>query len=403
MSNGIIIGRRRIKPRFFIFLFLVIILIVCLVKSCNKPPVPYTLESGSMNLEYSSDAILVRDEEVYTAPEYGRVVYYMQEEEYVYKDDLIATIFKANYQEEKVYQLYNIQEKIINYQQENFLKNITDKDIESIQSRIDESIYKIQTQVKDGVLEELATSEKEFRNLLEQRQKLIDKKTIPDGYLKKLYEYEEQLTNQLKEWKIDITAPSEGLISYYIDGLEFVLNFAALEKMNIKTYKDLINWEFSHNDNDAKYAEADSPFFRLINPERWYIVCEVDYPKIFFTEEEKISIYFLDFEDKMLEGKVSRLVQGNNTFLIIIEFDKDIEDFLNIRNTNIKLSKTVSGLKIPKEALVDKKGKTGVLKMNSEDMKFISFDIIAESEDEDFVIIDRNTTPLKEDDIIKLK
>src|SRR5690554_1396507 len=207
MSNGIVIGRRKVKPRFFIFLLVVSISVVCLVRSCNKPPIPYTLEVGSMDLEYNSDAILVRDEEVYTAPEYGRVLYYANEEEHVNKDDLIATIFKANYQEEMVYQLYNTQEKIISYQQENFLKNVTDKDIESIQSRIDELIYDMQIQVRDDSLAELTTSEKEFRDLLEQRQKLIDKKTVPDGYLKKLYEDEEQLTNQLKEWKIDIIAP----------------------------------------------------------------------------------------------------------------------------------------------------------------------------------------------------
>src|SRR5690606_28313681 len=217
------------------------------------------------------------------------------------------------------------------------LKNVTDKDIESIQSRIDELIYDMQIQVRDDSLAELTTSEKEFRDLLEQRQKLIDKKTVPDGYLKKLYEDEEQLTNQLKEWKIDIIAPGAGLISYHINGLETILNFGALEKIDIEYYRSLINWEItSDNDKDEEHAEVDSTFFRLVDTERWYIVCEVDYPKSFFKEGETISIRFLDFEDMFLEGTVDKVVLGSNSFLLVIEFNQEIKNFLNIRNTNIK-------------------------------------------------------------------
>ena len=79
----------------------------------------------------------------------------------------------------------------------------------------------------------------------------------------------------------------------------------------------------------------------------------------------------------------------------VIEFNQEIKNFLNIRNTNIKLNKTVEGLKIPKQAIVNRKGEKGALKIKDEDMTFVSFDIIAESKDEDFVIIDRETTSLR--------
>lgn len=403
MSKGIVIGRRRVKPRFVFFLLLITMLFVYFIRSCNKPFIPYTVEAGSMDLEYYSDAILVRKEEVYTAPEYGRVVYYANEEERVNKDDLVATIFKANYQEEMVYQLYNVQEKIISYQQENILKNITDQDIKNIQSRLDELVYDIQSQVKNNVVTELAPKEKELRNLLEQRQKLIDKETVPDGYLKKLYEEEEKLVNQLKEWKIDIIAPDSGLISYHIDGLETILNFNAIDRIDIDKYRNLVSWKFS-NDRDKKdeKAEVDSPFFRLIDPTRWYIICEINYPKVFFEEHEKISVRFLDFEDKVLKGEIKKILDGGDTFLLVIEFSDDIKDFINIRNANIKLSKTVEGLVIPKEAVVDKKGEKGVFKIKNEDKTFIGFDIIAESDKEDYIIIDRKTSLLEENDVIKL-
>lgn len=403
MSNGIIIGRRRVKPRFIFFISAIFICVFYLMRSCNKPPVPYAIELGEMDLEYDSDAILIRDEEAYTAPEYGRVVYYANEEEQVDKGDLVATIFKANYQEEMVYQLYNTQEKIISYQQENILKNITDQDIKNIQLKLDDLIYDVQIHIKNGSLSELTEKEKEFRNLLQQRQRLVDRKTVPDGYLKKLYEQEEKITQQLKEWKIDISAPKSGLISYHTDELETILNFNALDKIDLDTYRDLIDWKIpSDTERYEGQAEVDSPFFRIIDPGKWYIVCEVKYPKIFFKENERITISFLDFEDKALEGHIRRIVAGNNSFLLIIEFDERIEEFINIRNTSVRVGKTAKGLAIPKNAIIDRKGDKGVFKIKGDDMIFVPVDIVAESQEEDYIIIDRGTSLLEENDIINI-
>lgn len=403
MSKGIVIGRWRVKPRFVFFVFAVFMSVFLLVKYYSRPPIPYVVEAGSMHLEYGSEAILVRDEEAYNAPEYGRVTYYADEEDLIDRGELVATIFKANYQEDMVYQLYNVQEKIINYQQENILKNITDHDIKNVQSKVDALIHEMQTHVKNGALDKLTKSEKEFRNLLEQRQRLVDKKTVPDSYLKKLNEEEAQISEQLKEWKIDITAPKSGLVSYYIDNLETVLTFDALEKINLNIYKDLINWKISDDwEEKDEEARVDSPFFRIIDPEKWYIVCEIKYPKIFFEEGERISISFLDFEDKVLEGHIKQIEDEGNTFLLVVEFKEDIEDFINIRNTSVKISKSVDGLVIPKRAIVERKPEKGVFKLKNDETIFIGVEIIAESPQEDYIIINEESSLIEEGDVIKL-
>lgn len=403
MSKGIVIGRRKIKPRFIFFIFTLILFIFFLVRYINKPIISHVVESGDMHLEYDSEAILVRDEEVYNAPEYGRVTYYANEEDYVHKEDLVATIFKANYQEEMVAQLYNVQEKIINYQQENILNDIADHDLKNIQSKVEALVYEIQTNVKNDTLSDLAKEEKEFRNLLLQKQQLVEKKTVPDSYLQKLNEEEANISQQLKEWKIDIMAPRSGLLSYQIDNLENILTFNSLKKLDSNSYKDLINWRVADNrDKKDDQTEVGRPFFRIIDAEKWYTVCEIKYPKVFFKENETVSISFLDFEDKVLEGKVTRIIDGNNTFLLVIESREDIEDFINTRNTSIRLSKSVNGLVVPKRAIIDKKTKKGVFKIQGNEMIFTDVDIIGESKQYDYVIIDEGTSLLEEGDVINL-
>lgn len=403
MSKGIVIGRRKVKPRFIFFILTLFIIIFFLARYLNKPIISHAVEAGDMHLEYNSEAILVRDEEIYNAPEYGRATYYVNEEEYVHREDLVATIFKANYQEEMVDQLYNIQEKIVNYQQESILNDIADHDIKNIQSKVDALIYEIQTHVKNDTLSDLDKEEKEFRNLLLQRQQLIEKKTVPDSYLQKLNEEEAKISRQLKEWKIDIMAPRSGLLSYQIDNLENILTFNSLEELDSNSYRDLINWRFADDsENKTEQTQVGSPFFRIIDTEKWYIVCEIKYPEVFFRENETVSISFLDFEDKMLEGVVNRIIDGNNTFLLVIEFREGIKDFINTRNTSIRISKSVNGLVVPKRAIVDRRNKKGVFKIRENEMIFTDVDIIGESKQYDYVIIDEGTSLLEEGDVINL-
>lgn len=403
MSKGIVIGRRKVKPRFIFFILTLFIIIFFLARYLNKPIISHAVEAGDMHLEYNSEAILVRDEEIYNAPEYGRATYYVNEEEYVHREDLVATIFKANYQEEMVDQLYNIQEKIVKYQQESILNDIADHDIKNIQSKVDALIYEIQTHVKNDTLSDLDKEEKEFRNLLLQRQQLIEKKTVPDSYLQKLNEEEAKISRQLKEWKIDIMAPRSGLLSYQIDNLENILTFNSLEELDSNSYRDLINWRFADDsENKTEQTQVGSPFFRIIDTEKWYIVCEIKYPEVFFRENETVSISFLDFEDKMLEGVVNRIIDGNNTFLLVIEFREGIKDFINTRNTSIRISKSVNGLVVPKRAIVDRRNKKGVFKIRENEMIFTDVDIIGESKQYDYVIIDEGTSLLEEGDVINL-
>ena len=140
-----------------------------------------------------------------------------------------------------------------------------------------------------------------------------------------------------------------------------------------------------------------------IKPNRWFIVCEVKYPKIFFNKGERISVHFLDFNDKIIEGQINKITVNGESFLASIEFSENIEDFINTRNTSAIIYKSVRGLKIPRDAIVNKRSKTGVYSVQNNESVFIEIEIIAESETSEYVIINNETSLLKEGDNIVIK
>ncbi len=198
MGRGLVIGNRRIRVRFFIFLFLVIAGCYYIIDLFRVPPSYGIIQYGEIVLCDKGDALIIRQEDVYQAPEYGKVTFLVAEGDIVNSEDPLAILYKSNYKEELVYQLYNVQEKIMSYQQENILKDVIDKDLQKVQEDIFQTIVSIETAVRDGQMEGLDRKEKGLRSLFDKQQKVLDKKITPDHYLEQLYKDETKLNKQLE-------------------------------------------------------------------------------------------------------------------------------------------------------------------------------------------------------------
>ena len=153
MGKGLVIGNRRVRFRFFVFLFLCIAGCYFIIGMFDRSYSYGIVEYGELLLNDMGDALVIRQEEVYNAPEYGKVIFLLAEGESVEKEQPVAIVYKANFKEELVYQLYNVREKILSYQQENILQDVMDKDIEKLEKEISETIMSIQTSIRDNQLE----------------------------------------------------------------------------------------------------------------------------------------------------------------------------------------------------------------------------------------------------------
>src|SRR5690606_4160730 len=104
-----------------------------------------------------------------------------------------AVLYKKDYDEDLIDDLYKIKQKIANYQKKNIVQDILDSDYDKLETDINEAVKNIQLLVCDNSLESLEYQEKQLRNLLIRRQEFLNKKITPDQYLQKLYEEEAKL------------------------------------------------------------------------------------------------------------------------------------------------------------------------------------------------------------------
>lgn len=377
MGKGLVIGRRRVRFRFFVFLCMVIIGCHYLISASTRTPVYGIVQYGEILLKDKGDALLIRQEKVYDAPDYGRVNFLVAEGESVQKEAPVAVLYKANYKEELIYQLYNVQEKILLYQQENIVQELINKDLEKVERDIAGTVASIQVAVRDLQLDRLDDYEKKLRLLFFSRQKVLDQKMESDPYLERLYKEEEALNKQLEEWKVELVAPESGIISFSLDGMENILGTKAVNDITIDDFKSFYDKGVVEQADGGKKVKADQPFFKIVQPGKWYAACLISNPKINYAEGQEVDVTFIGSQVQTIKGRIHRIVHGKGETLVVVEFNEKVEDFISKRSVRVEIAKNFQGFMVPASAVVTRRGEKGVRVVGEDVEVFVPVEMMA--------------------------
>jgi len=376
MAAFLVIGRRRVRFRFFIFLALLLFGGGYLYLS-SKPEATYTtLSYGQLDVVHSGLAVIIREETVYSAPVYGDAVYLAADGTIVEQDQPIAVLYKEDFDEEAVRQLYDVQEKIVEYQQDHLLDQVLDFDLTKINTDINTLIAAVQGSVKNRQFTELGKLENQLRKLLENKQKLLDYRVEPDDYLSSLYDKEALLLSQINQWMVQVSASEAGLISFSIDGFENVLGTDSVNRLTREDLYKII--EQSPDAEQITTTKAEQPFYRIIDPlGTWYAALVCQDAETYLHRGDSVQAVFDGQET--LSAVVNRIERDNDKSIIILEFSADVEKVLNKRVTPLQVKISVEGLMIPENAVVTRKGIKGVYVKDSDKDLFIETTVKAAS------------------------
>lgn len=370
MGQGIRIKGRRIRFRFFIFLIIIIISPILISKLGKNQPTYASVEYGEMTIWEECKALIIREEKVYSASSYEKVDYFVAQGDEVDKDTLVAMLYKRSYRKELVDNLYQVKHKISDYQQKNIIQDVLDKDYDRIESNINDSVRLIQSNIQLGMVNDMERKEKELRSLLLRRQELLDKKVSPDNYLKQLYAEEERLSKDLEEWKVEIIAPEAGIVSFHLDGLENMLNPGIIDYLTIDGM-----WEYESSLGNKQSYPGEYPFLKIVNPERWYLACEILHNRVFYQKGDLINVKFLSYGETYLEGTVYKISRGTDSTMVILELTEGIDAALEGRNISIEIGNTTEGLMVPTQAIITNRDGTGVKVISQGETSFVPIKI----------------------------
>jgi len=387
MAAFLVIGKRRVKLRFFIIIALLLGGIFYIFTG-NKSAVAYTTISfGRLDVVNNGLAILIREETVYEAPGYGEVVYLVAGGSPVETGQPIAVLYKESYNEEIAKQLFDVQEKIVEYQQEQLMDHVIRSDITNINTEISDLVIEIQSFVKDKEYTELGILESRLRDLLLNKQKLLDYQTEPDSYLTALYDEEASLMAQVSEWTLQLEASESGLISFNIDGFENILGINSIDKLTATDVDYIIEHsaqepkETEINDNlmenqQSTVVHLEQPFYKIVDPNtEWYAVLKCDSKGNYLNQGDIVEAAFEGQE--ALSALVTHIHKDKDQSIIVMKFSNDMGKMINRRVYPLEIRKTVEGLMVPIEALHKNKGMEGVYVKDRDENIFIETSIQA--------------------------
>lgn len=363
------IGKRRIKFRFFVFLAIIVIALSYLWNMSRQPKVYASVSYGDLTLEYHGQGLIIRDEEVFSAPAYGKITYIIPSGESVKKDQLIAYLYKEGFDSDIMNQLYEVQEKIMRYQQETIVDDVLNSDFKKINKELNTIIADIQSQILTSEYTAMDKKETKLRELMKNKQKYIDRMSTTDDYLQSLYNMESDLILKLEQWVLEINSQKPGILSYFVDGLENILGRTSVDKLTSEDYKDLCTRTAETEENTE--AKAEQPLYKIVDPKStWFLALEVN-DKVYLDKGDTVDVQVFDSIDETVSGSVYRVNSKGDNSLIILEMNTDVIPFINKRTVSLKISKTVSGCIVPSDAIKKSRGRTGVRVKDREEHIFI--------------------------------
>lgn len=314
----------------------------------------FFIEQGTMHKEETVVGYVIRSETVIKGEEYQNgIVQIAGEGEKVAKD-------------EPIFQYYN-----------NETKELTQK-ISEIDFEIQETlktekitltsnIKLIETQIEDKIenlrnlnnTQEITEYNKEIDDLLEKKIVALGEITTTSDGLKQLVRERNSYRDQIKSMTEYIIAPTSGIVSYRVDGLE--------ETLTPQRFNDL-NREYLENLNlkTGQMVATSTEAGKVIDNFKYYIAVPMDSEESISAKQgDKVKLR-LSTNDE-IKAEVVHINEETENRILIFEIDRLTEKLINYRKISFDIIwSSDSGFKVPNKAIAkDENGLAYIIRTRS--------------------------------------
>ena len=396
-------GKETNKKRIIIYISIILIilyLMYAVYMLVKQPTDKVTVDKGTLYLEETDIGYVIRNEQVVKGNNYKNGMERIKNEgEKTAKGDSIYRYYSKN--EEKLKeQIADLDTKIQEAltKQAGLETSLKLSDIKLLENQIDE---KVELLNKTTDISKIAEYKKQIMNLVTKKAKISGESSASGSYLKQLYNQRAKLEEQLNSGAEYIKAPSSGIVSYKVDGLEEILtpnNFSTLskeflEKLNLKTGQLIAT-----NDECGKVIDSSNCYIATISNSE-----KAKNAKVKDSVQVRLS------NTKIINAKITYISQENeNETLIILEIDKQISELANYRKISFDLIWwSDTGLKIPNQAIVEENGLNYVVRNRAGYLDKILVEVTRKN-DKYSIVSNYSTDELKElgyttDEIINMR
>jgi len=363
-----------------------LIVVLSLVLGGNKT---FAAEQGSLYFSAKEDGLIIRSEKLYEAGSYGKAEFIALEGQAVSAGTSIAAVYSTDYSEKDYTALKELQEKILDYQQNNALSDVPSKDLAALDAQIAAKAEEARAAVT-GSGGELIKIQRELVALMTERAGMLKESAVSDKQLTDFYEQETALINRIETYRSTIVADGEGLVSFYFDGLEALLTPENMDKLTVSNIADIIAGKLR-----SVSAEVSArPLYRLVEQNLWYVAFVSDKEAPEFTNDNIFQVQFSFGEDYIYSATVCGHTEESGKYIYSLKFTGNVDKLLSARQVSFMITAEYVGIVVPKSALKEKSGVTGVYYLKNGVKTFEPVDVLIIRDDEAIIISVNIESPL---------
>ena len=364
--------RKRVTGRFYIFLLAILLIVFLIV----RPHLRFgtreaIIEPGSASYSRSTDAVIIRDETVFSSGTIARVEYVAMENTLLNEGDTIAYLYSTGYSESELERLEEVRANIQAYHK-TILNNIVDTDLERLDRIVDMKALELKALVTHQTSGDLLSLTRQLESAMVDRQDYMRANQREDLNLNRLYQSESTRMNSIASWRTEATADAEGVISFYTDGYENALTPDSLEALTPEDIRAVIA-----GSPLGETSSRQTNIYRLVDQDTWYVAILTDGQSWNPVLDQEYYLQFEGFEDLVYTAKVTRVQKIDNEVLAVFLVEDPMGPMIYQRSGRVTLNSELSGLSVLSEALADQNGQAGVWLFDVPGGTFVPVDVLS--------------------------
>ena len=349
--------RRRVRPRFYVFLLAILagafFLVRALTGGSSETDVVFLWSSA---LEKSMPCVIIREESVVQSDSVVRVEYVAKENTEIAQGDTIANFYTTGYSESLLTKLESTRANIQAYHK-TLLGTIVDNDLERLDTIIDMTAVDFKNFATRQTRGNLQTVIEQLETAMVNRQEYLRQNKRDDTKLTKLYDEENTRLNSIQSWRTQSQAAEGGVVSFYLDGYERDL---APDTMNSLAPAD-VQRVLCGEDIGTKAEIQKNGIYRIVNQDKWYVAIVSDAttwnPVV---GQNTLYLQIEGFEDLRYSAAVVSVQKTNDSMMAIFEIDQPLGPLIYQRTGRATMSISLSSLAVSERALDKQNGQVGV-------------------------------------------
>ena len=376
---------RRSRPKWGLIVLVIAVLSLCgffVWRMLTPSAVQYgTVKYGSMSATYTGDAVLVRNETVDVQENVSQIDYIVDEGSRIKRGDMVATIYTSGFNAKEWTTLNRYRNQIKDYHKVLISGAATDSTLLNLMTQVQSRAMEVQRLVH-GAQGNVSTQEKLLKSAMDKQQEYIKQKYPDEQKLSRLYDDEKTQLQRISTWTKQFAAPADGLVSFYTDGFEKVLNMNTYADYSPTQVRAMYNGQVPALETTVASRNA-VDVYRMVREDKWVVLMLCHNQDRTPANGQSFNLVIESFDNHPLPVTVIDTARSGGELLIRLEVHDTsfLEELMYLRQCQVRLSENVYSLMVPSRAIYVQNGRKGIVMKTEGSEYWTGVEVISVSED----------------------